>query len=493
MKHRVGIIIVAFFVAVATLLVLESFLEARLFQAIVIVTLNLLVMGIGVVFRPTREMPIFCDPFVWVCAVLSQFFALAPIIAFVQGFTILPFFTPPSPESMLLTLFAFLVMITCFIVGHGVRLGIIVANLAPEFGPSPRKLPGWCVESAILGASLLGCFSWLQGHGGLMGKLSAAYGSLHNPALYTIAHMALLVGTFLTAWRVIHATRRRRRDTVFLLALLVFDGLFYGVLMGVRKYLLFLFFGTLTIWLLRRGVRALPKVRTAVVLVILLIFFSVWGAVRGTPVSVMLGWNTGIKYAGGPRQELSSGYLTAICDPFGGACKVMEVFPDRESFRHGRTLVFVALGFIPRAVWPDKPVGIGKEISRYWEGPYFKQTTGHSAACTFLGELWVNFGWPGIVAGGFLLGVLCRSVTAYAVRGMKGGLQYRAARVLIPAVFIVGLGEVRADLAAMVGTWALAGVPLLVALSLSNMDGSAAPIEEVQRPVVGLRGFEVRG
>jgi hypothetical protein len=393
---------------------------------------------------------------------------------------------------MLLTLFAFFVMIAFFTLGHRLHVSTMLASLVPDFGPSPRKFPGWWAESTVLVASLVGCWSWLQTQGGLMGRLGSAYGSQGSPALYTIAHVGLLVGTLLMAWRVINKENRLQRDTVLLLAVLAFDGLFYGVVMGVRKYVLFLFFGMLTMWMLRRGPRSLPKVTTAVVLIALMIFFSAWGVLRGTPVSVLLGMKSGVEYSIGPNAKLESGYLSAICDPFGGACKVMEVFPERESFKHGGSLVVILLGFIPRAIWPEKPVGIGKEITRYYEGPFYQQLGGLSMASTLLGEFWVNFGWLGIIGGGFLLGVACRAVTTYAVQGMRDRRQYRAARVLIPAVFIAGLGEVRADLAAMILTWGLGGVPLVLALTLFNLD-PLPRVQESRRPAGALEGSRVHG
>ena len=87
---------------------------------------------------------------------------------------------------------------------------------------------------------------------------------------------------------------------------------------------------------------------------------------------------------------------------------------------------------------------------------------------TLLGDFYINFGWIGIVAGGMFLGVLCRLVATYATTGMRDGIQTRAARVLIPAVFIMGLGEVRADVTTGLTTYGLSLVPLLVALTFFN-------------------------
>jgi hypothetical protein len=55
----------------------------------------------------------------------------------------------------------------------------------------------------------------------------------------------------------------------------------------------------------------------------------------------------------------------------------------------------------------------------------------------------------------------------------------RASRVLIPAVLIIGLGEVRSSLAAMLITGLLQLIPLLLALTFFNLD----PVEPVPAAV----------
>ena len=122
--------------------------------------------------------------------------------------------------------------------------------------------------------------------------------------------------------------------------------------------------------------------------------------------------------------------------------------------------------------YTTKPIGVGTEITPYIEGPFARgRAPGQSSfAVTLLGDFYINFGWMGIVGGGMFLGVLCRVVAVYATTGMRGGIQTRAARVLIPAVFIMGLGEVRADVATSLTTYGLSLVPLLVALTFFNLE-----------------------
>jgi hypothetical protein len=207
------------------------------------------------------------------------------------------------------------------------------------------------------------------------------------------------------------------------------------------------------------------------VVLVLLVFFSVWGSVRAIPVASMLGIGEAAHTT--RTADLQYGYLAGVGDPFGTACLVFQIFPEQEAFRRGSTLLVTALGFIPRAIWPEKPVGIGKDLTRYYVGPYYEPTEGYSVTVTLPADLYLNFGWVGVVLGGFLLGVACRIVVTYASQGMVDGIQTRAARVLLPTFFIIGLGEVRSDMATMLAFYAMTGIPVAVALAFFRMDGRA--------------------
>jgi len=72
-------------------------------------------------------------------------------------------------------------------------------------------------------------------------------------------------------------------------------------------------------------------------------------------------------------------------------------------YQNGRTLVELVLAFVPRMIWPDKPsVATGqvfnKELVRGIGDTYISPS--------HLGELYWNFGWPGLTCGMTLIGML---------------------------------------------------------------------------------------
>lgn len=82
---------------------------------------------------------------------------------------------------------------------------------------------------------------------------------------------------------------------------------------------------------------------------------------------------------------------------------------DQGGFLHGSTLEYLGFAFVPRFLWPAKPkiakgawfaYRIGQAIMRP-DGTY-----GNSVNMTVPGELYLNFGWGGVVVGSYLFGAL---------------------------------------------------------------------------------------
>jgi hypothetical protein len=470
---KVWVILAALAAVVLIGATVDTVADQVLGQLLVLIVLLTALMALSVALRPERHVPVACDPIVLFHFFNAQFYVVGPVAMAVWGLSQIAFFRPPDVHSAVAPLLGCVLMTAAFLAGHTVRLGGYLAHMLPEFRPGPRKLPGrWAMWLFSLGG-VAGCIGWIEYQGGLLAKLGSGYGTGRSGAMFALAFSAVLVGSLLAGWLLFDAERPTRWQRLGFLALLGFQALFFGLLFGARKYLLFLFFGLLTVWLLRRGIGSLPKVRAAALAALLLVFFSVWGAVRGKPLTALLGSDDDGRYVG--DRALHEGYVSGVADPFGVACLIWQIFPDQEPFRHGRTLLFAVLGFIPRSVWPEKPVGMGKELTRYYVGPLYEPYQGFSVAPTLPGDFFVNFGWPGLVLGGFLFGVICRTAVSYAAAGMRGGLQLRAARVLLPAVFVMNLGEIRGDTAQVLAANALTMLPMLVVLAVFRFDRGEVP------------------
>jgi hypothetical protein len=108
-----------------------------------------------------------------------------------------------------------------------------------------------------------------------------------------------------------------------------------------------------------------------------------------------------------PRQTLTSRLTT-----FNQLSRVGDLV-ETNGFYEGRTLEYLTYAFVPRFLWPEKP-SIAKgawfalEIGQAWVRPDGRIS--NSVNMTVQGELYLNFGWLGVLLGcltfGAFLGVL---------------------------------------------------------------------------------------
>ena len=82
---------------------------------------------------------------------------------------------------------------------------------------------------------------------------------------------------------------------------------------------------------------------------------------------------------------------------------------------YNRTLDQAWMFFIPRAIWPNKPIMVGPGLE------FYRMVTGREDANSFLalsiyGDLYWQYGWSGVILGSTLIGVLFAMLSAQSVR-----------------------------------------------------------------------------
>lgn len=81
-------------------------------------------------------------------------------------------------------------------------------------------------------------------------------------------------------------------------------------------------------------------------------------------------------------------------------------------FQHGRTLWPALVWFVPRALWPDKPV---MSVGGWYAMTVLGWGSGGEAALTLPGDFYLNFGLAGVLVGMFLYGLGLRLAYEYLV------------------------------------------------------------------------------
>lgn len=86
----------------------------------------------------------------------------------------------------------------------------------------------------------------------------------------------------------------------------------------------------------------------------------------------------------------------------------LKYVPEKLNFQYGETFVNIIFFPIPRNIWADKPVGLGRTVAET-----FFPGMGGGPAVPFIAELYLNFHVVGIVIGMMLVGIFARTVYSY--------------------------------------------------------------------------------
>lgn len=129
-------------------------------------------------------------------------------------------------------------------------------------------------------------------------------------------------------------------------------------------------------------------------------------------------------YENDTLEEQAEKFLTRQFDPVPVAFLYREV--ERTGLRYGETLDYMAYAFIPRPLWPEKPsVSRGAWFTLYLGQARNERSVTTSTGQTATGELYWNFGLPGVVAGMAFIGLLFGGVWRIAgPRPHKDGLLF---------------------------------------------------------------------
>lgn len=86
---------------------------------------------------------------------------------------------------------------------------------------------------------------------------------------------------------------------------------------------------------------------------------------------------------------------------------IVDQVPSKHDHLYGWTYYVELINPIPRFLWQEKPLGFGVEFAA-WQG-YDALKGGPTLSPGIIGEMYVNFGLPGIIFLSMLGGVVCRA------------------------------------------------------------------------------------
>jgi oligosaccharide repeat unit polymerase len=138
---------------------------------------------------------------------------------------------------------------------------------------------------------------------------------------------------------------------------------------------------------------------------------------------------------------------------------VTSIYGRSRHHRHGNFLLNGVRSYVPRAIDPSKPDGGDIVLRR----AVFGNQYGAGRPPTAIGDLYIDFGFPGVVIGALLIGVGARLMLELVASGAAG----RQYRVALYAVVLVVLYELVVDSSSIALGYALTfGIPLLVTVHI---------------------------
>ncbi len=116
---------------------------------------------------------------------------------------------------------------------------------------------------------------------------------------------------------------------------------------------------------------------------------------------------------------------------------VIRDTPDKIPFRKGATYYPLFVKWIPRMLWPDKPI---EDLGNRWarEYGYLAQTDfTTSFNLPWITEMYINFGWYGVVFIPFILGVLFRGLWEKLAKAPRTVLDFCLGMTVLSPLIVV--------------------------------------------------------
>lgn len=319
------------------------------------------------------------------------------------------------PQDIAAAQLAALAGLICMMAGFHLPTGRFVSRRLPKLKPE------WSHGTVLLVALVMIPLGWsvfLAGQFGLVPK-RAGSGFLGTIAASIYYVISLLTLAFI---------RYRSAPAMLLLFLLIPPTMFYGFFTGGKRgVLLPLAMVALPYLVVERRLR-MSFLIGGLVLIILLYpvaqFYRVvvqqgatLGAVQvlsnpGRAFSQLAGFIA--SYDLGEYLEVGLQASGSRINALGVATVIIRDTPSRVPYQGGWSIGYIFLAYIPRILWPGKPtISIGQWVTdTYGPGPHIRSNTGAS----WIGELYFNFGYPGVLIGMLILGLWFRVLQEHFFR-----------------------------------------------------------------------------
>lgn len=147
--------------------------------------------------------------------------------------------------------------------------------------------------------------------------------------------------------------------------------------------------------------------------------------------------------------DLTEAFRSLDYDSWSMGMAIVE-YVNLRGITYGRQLLGVLLFFIPRGIWPSKPVGSGYLVAKeLLMTKYFMWFS--NLSCPLFGEAYINFGIVGVIIFGIILGIIAKRFDFRL--GSKKEFSYRDALKIYISLYMFYLlrGDLMSSFAYLTG------------------------------------------
>ena len=297
-----------------------------------------------------------------------------------------------------------------------------------------RRRAPWIVTG--LGAMLAGALFMRQG--GPAALIHSA-GSLHTnqgSGFYGQLGIWMLIGTALYAFAAILRSEGPNREARRVLIVSAPLAAACTLALGSRGFIAFGLLAAAVIYLRLRTPRARSVAITVAVALVLAAGLEFTAIVRTNAASTDLG--TAVERT---IETPVPAFQTADLSVFDDFVAMQSVVPSSISRLDGSSLLQIPAALTPRALWPGKPQPLDNLVAEYL---YPGAVAG--TPITMQGELYWNFGMPGVALGSLLIGALMGwSMTLLFRRDLLSLVTYAILYASVYALLTRALGTMTAN------------------------------------------------
>lgn len=371
------------------------------------------------------------EPIYWASAYFFLLFIVRPIYDLTLGSAFLP--NPPFDDATRSAFnTALLYLIPCFLIfliGYYSRFGKAVALSLPKIPQAWNARKFSLISPIVLIIGLLSYFLLIRFHGGLLYFISHKQETLTRGGQgYIGLGVSLIRLIFAVAVTRVLVTGRGKILTFLVLLPLV---LTMGFISGSKGAFLTPILVLMIAWhYLRRQIR----LRTLFLFVgFVIVLFPLFNAYRQlNDISKLAKVVPGIS-----KFVDSEMMVRSVMSRFYGIDSLTYIIRDTPGvmdYQLGATIAPLAVVWIPRQLWPEKPIiSFGKVFAETYLRDFF-HGTGTAASPTILGEAYINWHIGGMLWISLLCGVIIKTAYEYLIR-----LHFGAPAIFIYSVLFLSL------------------------------------------------------